>query len=133
MRDLRRGIGLRRAAEASLVVQPSVLAKRLICPVSTTLRFQSVLQPPSGQAQPLGTRAWDRPCVPPPLLLELAVRFPQPSPPPVRADQLDVEPVDRVAIAALVRSVLTLGLGPLARQLALKPLAPASLGLKLRR
>jgi hypothetical protein len=37
LRDLRRGVGLRRTAEASLVVQASLLAERLICRVAAAL------------------------------------------------------------------------------------------------
>src|SRR5207237_868968 len=84
-RDLRRGVGLRRAAEPSLVVQAPVLAQRLIRPVSTAFRHQLVLQEPSGQAQPLDARAWHRSRLHPPLLLELTVRLAPPRPAPAAA------------------------------------------------
>ena len=116
-----------------------MLPKRLIGRVPALLGGEIVLQPPRRETQPLSPRARDRPGGLPPLLVELAARFAQPSLPALRPrdDPLDVEPVRRLARRLLLRPALLarrlIVLVRLALQLAHEPLTPARLGLKLGR
>ena len=104
----------------------------LIRLVAAAFRGQLVIQELGADPQPLSPRARDRLGRIPPLLLELTVRLPQPSPPPVRADPLRIEAIRRLTAGLLRPALASFGLGSLARQLPLKPLPPARLGLKLR-
>ena len=111
-------------------MQPAMLAQVLIGLVAAAFCVQLVLQKPGAEPQPLSPRTRNRLRSLPALGLELAVRFPQPAASPGSADRFRVEIPNRLR-DTLRRIVLTLGL--LTSKLALEPLAPTGLGLKLRR
>jgi hypothetical protein len=60
----------------------------------------------------------------------VAVRLPQPRPPPVGTDQLGIESIDRLPVGLVARALPRLSVGLLAGELALKPLTPTGRGLK---
>src|SRR5206468_3638650 len=81
LRDLRRRVGLRRAAQPPRAT--AVLPGCLIRPVATQLGREVLLELPGSNAQPLDPRPRDQTGGPPPLLLQLAMRFSQPHRPAV--------------------------------------------------